>query len=261
MFLVFLFGLVFYLFSYRYFWVAPRRCVDVSPGFELVSHRGVTISAPENTIESFLEAVDRGFRWVELDVLCTKDRALVCSHNFDLERETDSYGYIHHTNLKDLKNTYTGVKKGYSGGFRIPALVDVLDGVPNDIGLNIEVKYSSLLDFSAARALCRIKNSLIKRSIIISSFNPILLLYIKLFFGHAQIGFLIESKKYLWVANWIHPTFLHPRGDIIDSEILTLCKERNMGILAWTINSRCAIKWCFNNNVIGVITDRERSTL
>ena len=101
----------------------------------------------------------------------------------------------------------------------------------------------------------------VNRKIIVSSFNPVILLYIRFFFGRAQIGLLIESKKYLRVANWIHPTFLHPRGDIIDSEILTLCKERNMGILAWTVNNRCAIKWCFNNNVTGVITDRERSIL
>ena len=62
----------------------------------MISHRGVTTNAPENTIESYLDAVNKGFRWIELDVLTTKDRALVCSHNFDLECETDSHGYIHH---------------------------------------------------------------------------------------------------------------------------------------------------------------------
>ena len=254
-------GLVLYGFAYRLFWVVEDSNKNTGPGCELISHRGVTISAPENTIQSYLDAVDKGFRWIELDVLSTKDGALICSHNFDLERETDLVGYIHQTNLKALKSAHTGVKKGYSGGFRIPQFVDVLSGVPDKVGLNIEIKHSSLFDFSAARALCRLRERLNKRKIIISSFNPVVLFYIKLFYGQAQVGFLVESKKYLWIANWLHPTYLHPRGDIIDSEILTLCKERNMGILAWTINNRCAIKWCFNNNVTGVITDRERSTL
>ena len=261
MFVVFLSGAFLYLLSHRYFWKVDPIAKEQGPGFEMVSHRGVTTHAPENTIESFIDAVNRGFRWIELDVLTTKDRALVCSHNFDLERETDMHGYIHHKKLTDVKNAFTGVAKGYSGGFRIPSLVEVVKSIPLNIGLNIEIKYSSLFDFTGARALCRLKKSFENRMIIVSSFNPIILLYIKFFFGHAQIGFLIESKKYLWVTNWIHPTFLHPRGDIIDSEILTLCKERNMGILAWTVNNRCAIKWCFNNNVIGVITDRERSVL
>ena len=254
-------GLFLYLLSYRYFWKSTETKGEESPGFEMVSHRGVTINSPENTIESYLEAVDRGFRWIEFDDLCTKDRALVCSHNYDLERETDSHGYIHHTMLKDVKNAYTGVRKRYSGGFRIPTLTEVLDKIPDNIGLNIEIKFSSFFDLSGARAICKLKKSFKIRMIVISSFNPLVLFYVKLFFGQARVGFLIETKKYLWFANWLHPAFLHPRGDIIDPEILTLCKERNMGILAWTINNRCAIKWCFNNNVIGVITDRERSVL
>ena len=261
MFVVFLSGAFLFLLSHRYFWKVDPIAKEQGPGFEMVSHRGATVDAPENTIEAFLGAVDRGFRWLELDVLPTRDRALVCSHNFDLERETDSYGYIHHKNLKDVKNAFTGVNKGYRGGFRIPSLIEVVGRVPIDVGLNIEIKYSSLFDFTAARALCRLKKSFKDRKLIVSSFNPVILLYIKLFFGRAQTGFLIESKKYLWVTNWIHPTFLHPRGDIIDLEILTLCKERNLGILAWTLNNRSAIKWCFNNSVMGVITDRERSVL
>ena len=256
-----LFGGLLYLVSYRYFWKANTTKDEQSPGFEMVSHRGVTIDRPENTIESFMAAVERGFSWIELDVLPTKDRALVCSHNFDLECETDSFGYIHHLMLKDVKNVYTGVNKGYHGGFRIPTLVEVMDSVPKNIGLNIEIKYSSIFDFAGARALCRLSNQLKKRNIIISSFNPLLLIYIKIFFGHARIGFLIESKKYLWVINWLHPDFLHSRGDIIDPEIISLCKEKNIRLIAWTVNNRDAIKWCFNNNVIGVITDRGRSTL
>ena len=258
---VFFTGFLLYLLSYRCFWRVDSIAREQGPGFEMVSHRGVTVNAPENTIEAFLDAVNKGFRWIELDVLTTKDRALVCSHNFDLERETDSFGYIHHKKLKDVKNAFTGVKRGHSGGYRIPSLVEVVESIPINIGLNIEIKYSSLFDFTGARALCRLKKSFANRMIIVSSFNPFVLLYVKLFYGHAQIGFLLESKKYLWVANWVHPTFLHARGDIIDSEILTFCRERNMGVLAWTINNRYAIKWCFNNNVIGVITDRERSVL
>ena len=51
---------------------------NTGPGCELISHRGATISAPENTIQSYLDAVDKGFRWIELDVLSTKDGALIC---------------------------------------------------------------------------------------------------------------------------------------------------------------------------------------
>ena len=82
MLVVFLCVVFLYLISHRYFWKVDPIAKEKGPGFEMVSHRGVTVNSPENTIESYLEAVDRGFRWIELDVLCTKDRALVCSHNY-----------------------------------------------------------------------------------------------------------------------------------------------------------------------------------
>ena len=90
MLVVFLSGAFLYLLSYRYFWKVDSKEREQGPGYEMLSHRGVTVDAPENTIEAFMDAVNRGFRWIELDVLTTKDRALVCSHNFDLERETDT---------------------------------------------------------------------------------------------------------------------------------------------------------------------------
>ena len=55
-------GGILYLLSYRYFWKSSGTIEEQSPGFEMVSHRGVTTKSPENTIESYLDAVDRGFR-------------------------------------------------------------------------------------------------------------------------------------------------------------------------------------------------------
>ena len=85
---------VFYLFAHRYYWRNSSEIFDNGPGFELISHRGLKSVAPENTTEAFLAAVDSGFNWVEVDVMTTSDRAIVCSHNFDLEKETIGRGYI-----------------------------------------------------------------------------------------------------------------------------------------------------------------------
>ena len=256
MFLLFIAG-VFYLFSHRYYWRNSSEVFVDGPGFELISHRGSKSAAPENTIEAFLAAVEVGFNWVEVDVMTTSDRAIVCSHNFDLERETDSFGYIHQNSLKDIKNAYTGVNKGYGGAYRIPELKTLLEKLPGDIGINIEIKSSSVFDLSTARALVALKKQLKERPIIISSFNPIVLAYIHLFLRAAPTGFLLESKKYFWIINWLHPDYLHLRGDMVTEGIVGLCKERNMKINAWTVNNKNAIKLLFNKQVVGVVTDME----
>ena len=250
-------AVVLYLFSHRYYWRNSSEIFDNGPGFELISHRGLKSVAPENTTEAFLAAVDSGFNWVEVDVMTTSDRAIVCSHNFDLERETDSFGYVHQSSLKDIKNAYTGVNKDYSGAYRIPELKTILQKVPNHIGINIEVKSSSLYDLRTARALVSLKKSLKCRPVIISSFNPLVLAYLHVFLRAAPTGFLLESKKYFWITNWLHPDYLHLRGDMVTDSIVSLCKKRNMKINAWTVNHKRSIKLLFNKQVVGVVTDME----
>ena len=248
---------VFYLFAHRYYWRNSSRIFVNGPGFELISHRGLKSVAPENTTEAFLAAVDSGFNWVEVDVMATSDRAIVCSHNFDLERETDSFGYVHESSLKDIKNAYTGVNRNYAGAYRIPELQTILKKIPNHIGINIEIKSSSMFDLGTARALVALKNSLHGRPIIVSSFNPLVLAYLHVFLRAAPTGFLLESKKYFWIINWLHPDYLHLRGDMVTDSIVSLCKKRNMKINAWTVNHKRSIKLLFNKQVVGVVTDME----
>ena len=61
----------------------------------LFSHRGVTSDYPENTLEAYKESEKRGFNGIELDIISSRDGVLYCSHNHQLEQETDSSGYIH----------------------------------------------------------------------------------------------------------------------------------------------------------------------
>ena len=252
---VLVYAIGFTIFAYRFFWKTNLSKVRSGPGYELISHRGLSYEWPENTMESFLGAVGKGFKWIEMDVICTRDDTLVCAHNYDLERETDIYGYIHQINLNRVKMAFTGVNRGYPVGCRIPTLVEVLNRLPEDIGINIEIKTCSVFDFKGARALKKVLKNYKSRNVIVSSFNPMSLFVFKAQLGAAPIGLLLESTKYLWTVNWLQPNFLHIRADMINESFLALSKRRGVGIIAWTVNNREAIKFCFNNEIRGVITD------
>ncbi len=51
------------------------------------AHRGYLLNKPENTLSSFLEAVKIGAQALEIDVMKTKDKKIVCSHNHYLDIE------------------------------------------------------------------------------------------------------------------------------------------------------------------------------
>ena len=85
---------VFLLIRHRFYWVITDKSIFGSKKNIFIAHRGQTHDVPENTLESFLDATKKGFDWIEIDILKTKDGVIVCSHNFDLERETNGKGWI-----------------------------------------------------------------------------------------------------------------------------------------------------------------------
>jgi glycerophosphoryl diester phosphodiesterase len=54
---------------------------SMDSGFDLEGHRGARGLLPENTVPAFLKAVDLGVNTLEMDVVVTKDRKLVVSHD------------------------------------------------------------------------------------------------------------------------------------------------------------------------------------
>ena len=82
--------------------------------------------APENTRLAYEAAVHAGLGGIELDVVQTKDGEIICSHNFDLERETSGFGYIYNKIWSDLKNLNIVTHRGGEME-QIPRLVDVLE--------------------------------------------------------------------------------------------------------------------------------------
>jgi len=220
-----------------------------------VSHRGLAIGFPENTIFAFNNSIKNGFSWIELDVLTTKDNKIVCSHNFDLERKTDLIGYINKLNYNIISKGILNDTVPLSNKYKIPLLKDVLNTLPMNIGLNIEIKTAGIFDFSTARAILKLIGILNTRPYIISTFNPVIICYLKIFFRAAPIGFLFENKKYFGLINWIHPDFIIPRADMINNKMIKFAKQKNLKILTWTVNNAPALNWCFKKNLSGIMTD------
>ena len=48
---------------------------------------------------------------------------------------------------------------------------------------------------------------------------------------------------------------------MVDDPLINYCRQKGMGILVWTVNNRDAIKFCFNKNINGVITDWKESNI
>ena len=129
--------------------------------------------APENTIAAFQAAIKAGVRAIELDVVQTKDKEIVCSHNFDLERKTNDFGYIFNKTWAELR-AINVVSQKESNPTSMPRLKDVLEHLPDYCNVNIEIKTHKLFDVSTAIGVTKIiQQSNRCDTITVSSFNPI----------------------------------------------------------------------------------------
>src|SRR5690625_6609337 len=117
------------------------RSVKMKP--LIIAHRGASGNAPENTLAAFQLAVEEGADGIELDVHLSKDGELVVIHDDTLDRTTNGTGRVQDKDLDELKTYDAG--SWFDSKFaseRIPLLQEVIDILPDDVFLNVEIKNS-----------------------------------------------------------------------------------------------------------------------
>jgi glycerophosphoryl diester phosphodiesterase len=114
----------------------------------VIGHRGNAAHAPENTLESFAQAIALGVDALEFDVRLTRDGVPVVLHDATLARTTDRADAIAEISYPELRRVDAGAwftpdvgaTFPYRGrGLTIPALADVLTTFPR-VPVLIEVK-------------------------------------------------------------------------------------------------------------------------
>jgi glycerophosphoryl diester phosphodiesterase len=107
----------------------------------LISHRGASHDAPENTLAAFRLAWEQGADGVEGDFSLTKDGKIVCLHDSTTKRTGDQDLRVSQSTLAELKQVDVGIWKGEQfRGERIPTLAEVLAVIPPGKRLFLEVK-------------------------------------------------------------------------------------------------------------------------
>lgn len=114
----------------------------------VVGHRGNRAHAPENTLESFGQALALGVDALEFDVHLTRDGVPVVIHDPTVDRTTDGRGAIAAMTLAELKRLDAGARFTTDGGrswpyrgrgITIPTLAEALE-FTGRVPLIIEVK-------------------------------------------------------------------------------------------------------------------------
>lgn len=109
----------------------------------IVAHRGASAHAPENTFPAYELALQQGADAIEVDVHLTADGQLAVIHDETLERTTPGSGSVALLTMEEIRSFDAGAHFGdgsFAGqGLRVPTLPEVLDWLPDGVGLTVEI--------------------------------------------------------------------------------------------------------------------------
>jgi glycerophosphoryl diester phosphodiesterase len=111
-----------------------------------MAHRGASDHAPENSLAAFGLALQQGADLIETDLWQDADGEILCFHDATLERMTGDPRRVDSVSSTEIRRLRL---REHSTGFsdeRIPTLAELLDVIPDDVGVVLELKDSRFVE-------------------------------------------------------------------------------------------------------------------
>jgi glycerophosphoryl diester phosphodiesterase len=263
------------------------------PKFDVQGHRGCRGLKPENTISAFLTALDSGVTTLEMDVVITRDRQVVISHEPWMSSEICLDPEGNPIAKKDsIKNsiyamTYEQVRKwdcGSKGNERFPeqekmraykpllrdAIVAIENHIKNhtkyEVDYNIEIKSDPKGDNKfhpkpeeySQMVYDLVSQYLPLNRVVIQSFDFRVLKHWHKQYPDIRLAVLIENKKSLNTnlkdLGFV-PSIYSPYSKLVTPEMVKRCGELRTRLIPWTVNDEREMLSLKGMGVDGFITD------
>lgn len=264
-----------------------------TPTFDWQGHRGARGLLPENTIPAFLKALEYPVTTLELDVVITKDKQIILSHEPWLSAEIcnkadgTAISKEESPKLNMYEMTYAEIQAydcGSRGNVRFPeqkgmpttkqTLAEVVQAVEKYVkqnklqrpSYNIEIKskpkwdaiYTPLPADFAALVLAEVERLGIAKRMTIQSFDVRALQATRTQKPNMPLVLLIENQDGI-AANLetlgFLPDVYSPMHLLLTKEKVSLLHEKGMKVIPWTVNEVKRMQELIEMGVDGIITD------
>ncbi|MFB6176943.1 MAG: glycerophosphodiester phosphodiesterase, partial [Halobaculum sp.] len=194
----------------------------------LIAHRGCPLRGPENSLAAFERAAPHA-DLIEIDVRRCGSGELVVFHDDTLDRLLGVEGRVEGTPLSELRS-HTILDSTET----VPTLTETLATIPDDVGVNVELKGDGVAT-ETAEVCDRFDNETL-----ISSFSADVLRE----FGavsdapRAYITMDDDWERALATATDLGCSTLHPQYELVTAERVAAAHERGLTVNVWTIRQR-----------------------
>lgn len=232
------------------------------PSPVIFAHRGDLTHAPENTLPSFQQALQKDADGVELDAKLTADGQVIVIHDMTVDRTTTGKGRVASFKLDDIRKLDAG--KWFDekfNGTKVPMLAEVFELVGKDKLINIELtNYSTPRDGLVLKVCELIKRHNIQKQILFSSFLPSNLKIAAQTLPEIPRGLLaMPGLVGLWARSFGFMfgeyQALHPHISSTSREQIQRVHRLNRRVHVWTANSPEEVNRLKEWGVDGIFTD------
>jgi len=234
---------------------------------EIIAHRGASYLAPENTVASAALAWEKKADAVEVDVYLTADQQVVVIHDRTTKRTAGEELEVAACTAEQLRRLDVGSFKDASfAGERIPVLEEIIETVPADKKLFVEIKCGP----EVLPALERIIVESGKRpQIVIIGFGLETVTASKQLMPDIPTYWLVGTKKDEQTEAWIpHDTTLADQAAAagldglnvhwagVTKEFAKSVKDKGLGLYVWTVDDSAEAIRLAKLGVDGITTNR-----
>ncbi|MBU9722485.1 glycerophosphodiester phosphodiesterase [Litchfieldia alkalitelluris] len=233
---------------------------------KIIAHRGNKRYTPENTMAAFYSASSYLVDGIELDLQFTKDEVPVVIHDSKIDRTTNGRGYVSSFTFNELRQFDAGSWfHEIFRGEKIPSFEEVLNwATDKQITLHVELKKQKTLHHAFVdKCMGLIDNSELGDNIVISSFYPPYLSYIKEKHQSIKTALLTKSpffraKEYL---SKVGADAIHIRHSYYGARFYRKWSTSGIPIRTYHIQSIKEALKCHKLRVDSIITNDPRKMI
>jgi glycerophosphoryl diester phosphodiesterase len=216
----------------------------------VIAHRGAAGNAPENTLTAIREALRQDADAIEVDLHQSADGIVVAIHDGTVDRTTDGEGMVADLTITQLKKLDAGAwfDAKYADE-RIPTLTEVLNTVPEETVLILEVKEGSDtypdIETRIINTLRRVgRNNVILKSFsveVLAAFKRLAPEFARLYVFNAHIPFLnliVDDGLRFGNAFDQNVSWLQKHSTFISEGFVRRAQKRGFRVVAWNVHDR-----------------------
>ena len=236
-----------------------KYCALHVDGVISINHRGHSAVAPENTLAAFRLSKEMGFGVVECDVQFTKDGVPVLLHDDTVDRTSNGSGKLANLTFDEVRALDFGSwKSDKYVGEQIPTFAEFLQ-LCDELQLYPYVELKGSISYVQLKQLAEIvSNSDVPCTWIARDRNYLKVM--KNWFTNGRFGYIVDTinadglnfaKALSTDSNQV---FIDCNYKNIDSSAIALCKQYDIPLEVWTLNSEELILG-IDDYVSGVCSD------